>query len=180
MYTILKQQIYIHFDRLRIALSLINTHNDLPVDVICKGKVEPTKCTKLLLRVHHLNIAATLDPVSRFLESPFALEETFKGRNSHFLVSNRLRRRLVALMASQEESDVTPKPWLSPRHDDSSVESFEKDLAAAIVSDHAQEFDRATERRVLRRIDLYLIPWMWLGYGFVYYDKVREGIEFRG
>ena len=61
-----------------------------------------------------------------------------------------------------------------PTHDDSSVESFDKDLAAAIVSDHAREFDRVTERRVLRKIDLYLIPWMWLGYGFVYYDKVRD------
>ncbi len=51
---------------------------------------------------------------------------------------------------------------------------FEKDLAAAIVSDRAQGFDRATERRVVRKIDGVLIPWMWLGYGFVYYDKVRK------
>ena len=80
-------------------------------------------------------------------------------------------------MASQEEKNVNTKPQLSPIHDDSSLESFEKDLAAAIVSDRAQEFDSATERRVLRKIDLYLIPWMWFGYGFVYYDKVREGVE---
>ena len=64
-----------------------------------------------------------------------------------------------------------------PDHDNSSVESSDKDLAAAIVSDHAGEFDRVTERRVLRKIDMYLIPWMWLGYGFVYYDKVREEEE---
>ena len=82
-------------------------------------------------------------------------------------------------MASQVEKNVNAESRLSPIHDDSSVESFEKDLAAAIVPDHAQHFDRATERRVLRKIDLYLIPWMWLGYGFVYYDKVREGMEFR-
>ena len=80
----------------------------------------------------------------------------------------------VAHMGSQEEKNVNADPRLSPIHDDSSVESFEKDLAAAIVADHAQHFDRATERRVLRKIDLYLIPWMWLGYGFVYYDKVRR------
>lgn len=90
------------------------------------------------------------------------------------VVRHRLQPTLVAQMASQEEKNVTAKPRLSPITDDSSVESFEKDLAAAIVSDHAQGFDRATERRVLRKIDLYLIPWMWLGYGFVYYDKVRE------
>lgn len=75
-------------------------------------------------------------------------------------------------MASQEEKDGSAKPPLSANHDDSSVESFEMDLAAAIVPDHAQGFDPATERRVLRKIDLHLIPWMWLGYGFVYYDKV--------
>ena len=57
---------------------------------------------------------------------------------------------------------------------DSSVESFEKDLAAAIVPDYAQDIDAAAERRVLRRIDLFLIPWMWIGYGFVYYDKVAK------
>ena len=83
-------------------------------------------------------------------------------------------------MASQEYKIPCAKPRPSALRDDSSVESFEKDLAAAIVPNHAQEFDRAIERRVLRKIDLYLIPWMWLGYGFVYYDKVREGLELRG
>lgn len=56
--------------------------------------------------------------------------------------------------------------------DDSSVESLDKDLATAIVPDHAQEYDHTLERRVLRRIDLYLMPWMFIGYGFVFYDKV--------
>ena len=57
--------------------------------------------------------------------------------------------------------------------DDSSIDSFEKDLAATIVPEHAQQVDIVAERRILRKIDLYLIPWMWIGYGFVYYDKVR-------
>lgn len=60
-------------------------------------------------------------------------------------------------------------------YDDSSAESLNKDLAAAIVPDYAQGFDTAVERRVLRKIDLYLIPWMWLGYGLVYYDKAILG-----
>lgn len=76
-------------------------------------------------------------------------------------------------MAS-EDKDGSAQLRNLPDHDDSSVESFDKDLAAAIVSDHAREFDRVTERRVLRKIDMYLIPWMWLGYGLVYYDKVRD------
>ena len=58
------------------------------------------------------------------------------------------------------------------RFTDESLE-FEKDLAAAIVSDRARGFDAETERRVRRKIDCWLIPWMWIGYGFVYYDKVR-------
>lgn len=76
-------------------------------------------------------------------------------------------------MASQQEKSgpATPRPS-SIRDDDSSLESSGKDLAAAIVPERAQGFDRAAERRVVRRIDRVLIPWMWLGYGFVYYDKV--------
>lgn len=83
-------------------------------------------------------------------------------------------RSAIVHMASHGEKDGSAKPHLAPIHDVSSVEALEKDLAAAIVTDCAQGFDRATERRVLRKIDGYLIPWMWLGYGFVYYDKVRE------
>ena len=82
-------------------------------------------------------------------------------------------------MALQEDKRAPTEPRPFPNHDDSSLESFDKDLAAAIVSDHAREFDHFTEHRVLRKIDLYLIPWMWLGYGFVYYDKVREDTDIR-
>ncbi|KAL9128267.1 MAG: hypothetical protein Q9217_003029 [Psora testacea] len=61
-------------------------------------------------------------------------------------------------------------------HDlDSNVASFDKDLAAAIVPEHAQDVDALAKRRVLRKIDLFLIPWMWIGYGFVYYDKAILG-----
>lgn len=63
-------------------------------------------------------------------------------------------------------------PYSNSYQDESSIESLDKDLATAIVPDHAQRYDYTTERRVLRKIDLYLIPWMWIGYGFVYYDKV--------
>ena len=78
-------------------------------------------------------------------------------------------------MASQAEKDASAKPRHSAsNHDGSSVDSSEKDLAAAIVSDRARGFDPATERSVLRKIDVFLIPWMWIGYGFVYYDKVRD------
>ena len=85
-------------------------------------------------------------------------------------------RHYLAHMAPPDEKDASAKPRLSSpsNHEGSSVDGLEKDLAAAIVSDRAQEFDRATEQRVVRKIDGFLIPWMWLGYGFVYYDKVRR------
>ena len=54
----------------------------------------------------------------------------------------------------------------------SSTELGDRDIAAAIVSEHAQLVDPLLEKRVLRKIDLYLIPFMWIGYGLVYYDKV--------
>ncbi|KAI4268911.1 MAG: hypothetical protein LQ337_007575 [Flavoplaca oasis] len=53
--------------------------------------------------------------------------------------------------------------------------SFEKDAAAAIVPDHAVVFDRSLARRVQRKIDWFLIPVMWFGYGLVYYDKAILG-----
>lgn len=43
------------------------------------------------------------------------------------------------------------------------------------MPEHAQVYDSATEHRVLRKLDLFLIPWMWIGYGFVYYDKAILG-----
>ncbi|KAG8531338.1 uncharacterized protein KY384_002967 [Bacidia gigantensis] len=69
-------------------------------------------------------------------------------------------------------SEKTTATWLRHDADLSSLESFEKDVAATIVPEHAQEVDAVAERRVVRKIDLFLIPWMWIGYGFVYYDKV--------
>ncbi|KAJ5334131.1 uncharacterized protein N7506_007914 [Penicillium brevicompactum] len=51
----------------------------------------------------------------------------------------------------------------------------EKDAALAVVSDVAQEIDPVVARRVVRKIDLYLMPAMLIGYGMVYYDKAILG-----
>ncbi|KAB8260931.1 major facilitator superfamily domain-containing protein [Aspergillus pseudonomiae] len=51
----------------------------------------------------------------------------------------------------------------------------EKDAALAVVSDEAQEIDPAVEKRVLRKIDLFFMPAMLIGYGFVYWDKAILG-----
>ncbi|KAK4990528.1 hypothetical protein LTR66_006781 [Elasticomyces elasticus] len=57
----------------------------------------------------------------------------------------------------------------------SSTVSLDKDDAAAIVGEHAQNIDPVLEARVLRKIDLFLIPAMIVGYGLVYYDKAILG-----
>ncbi|RMD42625.1 hypothetical protein DV735_g2496, partial [Chaetothyriales sp. CBS 134920] len=50
-----------------------------------------------------------------------------------------------------------------------------RDVAASIVSEHSQAWDKAVEKRIVRKIDLLLIPTMWIGYGLVYYDKAILG-----
>lgn len=50
----------------------------------------------------------------------------------------------------------------------------DKDLAASVVPEYAQSWDKEVERRVVRKIDLALIPLMFFGYGLVYYDKVSR------
>ncbi|EXJ57108.1 hypothetical protein A1O7_07452 [Cladophialophora yegresii CBS 114405] len=51
----------------------------------------------------------------------------------------------------------------------------EKDIAASVVPEYAQPWDKQVERRVVRKIDFALIPLMWMGYGLVYYDKAILG-----
>ncbi|KAL8690391.1 MAG: hypothetical protein Q9218_004153 [Villophora microphyllina] len=80
-------------------------------------------------------------------------------------------------MEEQHQKNETPAshPPYHEHDDRSSSRSFEKDEAAAIVPEHALDLDKAVERRVLRKIDLFLIPLMWIGYGLVYYDKAILG-----
>ncbi len=53
-----------------------------------------------------------------------------------------------------------------------SLDVADFDDAAALVGAHGQYIDPALEARVVRKIDLFFIPSMILGYGLVYYDKV--------
>lgn len=76
---------------------------------------------------------------------------------------------------SQPHPASAPNLNINGTHrDDSSPIWLEKDIAAAIVPEHAQEIDPVAEGRVLRKIDMFLIPLMWIGYGLVYYDKVTS------
>lgn len=54
------------------------------------------------------------------------------------------------------------------------VPAADQDLAMGIVGEKRRAIDPAMEARVVRKIDLFLIPTMIFGYGLVYYDKVSS------
>ena len=49
------------------------------------------------------------------------------------------------------------------------------DVAAQVVGAEAQNYDHTVERGIIRKIDLWVIPFLWFGYGLVYYDKAILG-----
>ena len=53
----------------------------------------------------------------------------------------------------------------------------DKDIAIRVVGEHSRAIDPAAEARVVRKIDLFLIPAMTIGYGLVYYDKVGSELQ---
>ncbi|ORY16356.1 major facilitator superfamily domain-containing protein [Clohesyomyces aquaticus] len=63
---------------------------------------------------------------------------------------------------------------MAEEEDSSDVESG-KDLASGLVGEHASEIDPEMERRVVWKIDRFLMPTMVVGYGLVYYDKAILG-----
>lgn len=61
----------------------------------------------------------------------------------------------------------------------SSTSFDDQDIAKKLVGDFAVAIDPALERRVVRKIDRFLIPAMIVGYGLVYYDKVGSFNRFQ-
>ncbi|KAL8833893.1 MAG: hypothetical protein Q9170_004040 [Blastenia crenularia] len=72
------------------------------------------------------------------------------------------------------EVDLSERRHQPDLEDNSSTQSLEKDAAAAIVPNYAVRLEKSAERRVVRKIDLFFMPIMWIGYALVYYDKVRS------
>ncbi|EFY99946.2 allantoate permease [Metarhizium robertsii ARSEF 23] len=68
-------------------------------------------------------------------------------------------------MATTDEADIAATP----------MASSEKDDAIAMVGEEKHAIDPAVEARVVRKIDMFLMPTMVLGYGLVYYDKAILG-----
>lgn len=50
----------------------------------------------------------------------------------------------------------------------------DKNFAAETVLEYARLVDRVTEKQVIRKVDLTLMPFMWIEYGPVLYDKVQD------
>ncbi|KAL5388310.1 hypothetical protein PMIN06_000705 [Paraphaeosphaeria minitans] len=84
---------------------------------------------------------------------------------------------MAGVMASPAQEKRTLAMSDSPPDPESGASSISlnKDVATKLVGEHAQAMDPETERRVLRKIDLFLIPAMTVGYGLVYYDKAILG-----
>lgn len=57
-------------------------------------------------------------------------------------------------------------------HTVATVSSDDMDDAATFAGEKSRFIDPAIENRAVRKIDLFFIPTMILGYGLVYYDKV--------
>lgn len=50
----------------------------------------------------------------------------------------------------------------------------DKNVAAETVAEYARPVDPVFERQVIRKVDLTLMPSMWIEYGPVFYDKVQD------
>ncbi|KAG8427371.1 hypothetical protein J3459_006766 [Metarhizium acridum] len=68
-------------------------------------------------------------------------------------------------MATIDEADIAATAMTSSGKDD----------AIAMVGEEKHAIDPAVEARVVRKIDMFLIPAMVIGYGLVYYDKAILG-----
>ena len=101
-------------------------------------------------------------------------------------VTKQKKKSALPFATSTFLSNSSPKSNHSHHGSDDDGIVGEKDLAATLVGvadgrlreggggDEEDEEDVKRRERVLRKVDGYLMPWMWVGYGFVYYDKVSE------
>jgi hypothetical protein len=70
------------------------------------------------------------------------------------------------MASSEKRAGGIPESPHDPESGASSL-SLDKDVAIKLVGEHAQEIDPEVEKRVLRKIDLFLIPAMIVGMTFL-------------
>ena len=76
----------------------------------------------------------------------------------------------MSLPASEKSRGTTPQGITGAEN---APQNKEDDIAIAIVGERRHDIDPAIEARVVRKIDQFLLPVMFIGYGLVYYDKVE-------
>lgn len=57
------------------------------------------------------------------------------------------------------------------------LDALDKDVAFALVGEHAQAIDPVVEARVVRKIDLFLIPAMIIGTLFIFFNESNGWTE---
>ncbi|KAF2874042.1 major facilitator superfamily domain-containing protein [Massariosphaeria phaeospora] len=82
---------------------------------------------------------------------------------------------MAALRSDEKGVALTPGEAERASGDSRSAVSLDKDVAIGLVGEHATAIDADVEKRVLRKIDWFLMPAMVVGYGLVYYDKAILG-----
>ncbi|KAF0325105.1 major facilitator superfamily transporter [Colletotrichum asianum] len=76
---------------------------------------------------------------------------------------------MASLTDVQDEHEIHSRQAESEKHD-----RYQSSVLEA-VGDHARVVDPEIEARAVRKIDLFLMPAMVIGYGLVYYDKAILG-----
>lgn len=74
-----------------------------------------------------------------------------------------------------DKSAIPPPDGSAGLDNTASLQAEDKDIAITIVGEHRHAIDPAVEARIIRKIDLFLVPAMFIGYGLVYYDKAILG-----
>ncbi|OHE94201.1 allantoate permease [Colletotrichum orchidophilum] len=81
----------------------------------------------------------------------------------------------MTAVITKESQHAAPReePFMIPRADEKYAPDQSFNLEA--IGEEALAIDPVMEKRVLRKIDLFLMPAMVIGYGLVYYDKAILG-----
>lgn len=82
------------------------------------------------------------------------------------------KQRMAPIVCEDKSASGNPPNAAAPL-----VKDEDKDIAIALVGEHRHDLDPAIEARVVRKIDLFLVPAMTVGYGLVYYDKVSRYLK---
>lgn len=86
-------------------------------------------------------------------------------------IMNKMSAPIQAGAASEKQAGTV---LIDPQNDATLPSNDQdRDIAIAIVGEHRHQIDPTIEAQVVRKIDWFLVPAMFIGYGLVYYDKAH-------